>query len=171
MPTYSAEPMEGQEISFVRGQVRGVNIGKRISEPVALAIAEYLNYVLETIGLPQWRVHLYDDPPDKPEMSAMMNTRTDTYDAGVWLGDKFFDDNEMQGDLRTSVLIHEMLHLHFDQAWNFVGDTWDRAFGTEARELADRTFKEFMELGVDTLAHKLVEILPRKFELPKKSET
>lgn len=158
--------IDGSRVDFERGHVLGIELGTRISIPVAEAIADYINYLLPILRLTQWRVLLYDEAPDVEGAAAQMNSRTDTWDAGVWIADKFFDDNLMPDDWRSYVLIHEMVHLHFEQGWNYADDTIKRTMGEDAHETWKRAYREFMELGIDSLAYALVKLIPEKFTLP-----
>lgn len=160
----TAEPYDGN-LTLKRGRVYGVNIGDRISVGRFERIADFLNYVITTLRLEQWVVYLYDEGDDTSGKTATMNSRTDTWDAGLWLGDKFFDDEKLDDEFRKVALVHEMLHLHFEQAWNFVEDSWDNMLGKEAREIAMRAFRERMETGIDALAWSVAKMMPRQFVL------
>lgn len=142
----------------VIGQIRVVGSNDRISVNRQMAIIAFLNVALERLNLRDWHVYFYlDDTPDSETSTATINVRTGSKVAGLWLSDKFFDTEQMPDDLRQQTLIHELLHLHFEDAWAFVDDVIDNELHPHARSPIEISYKRHLEVGIDQLAFALNE--------------
>lgn len=143
----------------------------RIPEEVARAINKYLLDIAKLLNLAEWLIVVNDDPPNDEHASATINSRSGQRFAGVWVSDEFLDpaSTKFNAELRTQTLIHEVLHLHFEDAWHFIDDYADNELGRVIRPLFQNTYRYKMEVGVDQLAWALVGMLPL-FRLPGEAE-
>ena len=142
--------------------------GSRVPENIARAVNEYVLFVADKIGAPEWLVVVNDDPPISEDATATMNSRGGAKFAGIWLSDRFLDPNDptMSDELRTQALIHECVHLLFEGAWHFFDTFTEENLPKPLCDLAQFAFKTHMEYGVDQLAWALLQWLPG-FALPK----
>lgn len=136
----------------------------RISRADRVAIEWWIANVQPTLKIADWRIDLKDDPPDNPEAAACMNTRTGQFVAALWLGDKWFS-SEYDDAWRTQTLLHELVHIHFEDAWDYVDTLCEAELGNQASNLAKWVFKMKMEKPLDQIAYSLAEIVP-VFKLP-----
>lgn len=140
----------------------------RIPEHIARAVNKHVFEIAALLNLSDWMIVVNDDPPVIEGVAASINSRTGTKVAGVWLSDRFLDINDptMSDFIRSQVLVHEVLHLHFEEVWNFMDDVFDHEFAGSARKMVDVIFKRHLEVAVDQLASALVHGLP-KFVWPR----
>jgi hypothetical protein len=138
--------------------------GSRISRARRKNIEDYIWYLQEELRLTDWFVVLHDDRPDD-EVTARVNTRRTQRVANLTLGDRFFNDDDVPDDLRMQVLVHELLHLHFEMAWHFAQDVFEAELSHISQGQAVETFRCNMELGIDQLAYALVDLIRRPFKL------
>lgn len=108
-----------------------------------------------------------DDPPQDDDSTATMNSRYGQKFAGVWISDAFLDPEcpWLNNTLRTQTLIHEVLHLHFEEPWHLVESMTENELGNQAYKAIKHVFQHQMEVAVDQLAWALVDFLPA-FKLP-----
>lgn len=141
----------------------------RIPEYVARAFNEYILEIAAILKVGDWVVVVNDDPPRDERAAASMNSLNGQQFAGVWLSDRMLDpkDPHMNDELRSQVLIHEVLHLHFESMWHFVESMTDNELGKQARSLFQHVYREKMEVAIDQLSWALVDYLPL-FKFPPK---
>jgi hypothetical protein len=140
----------------------------RIPEPIARAVNEHVLMVAKKLGLGNWMIVVNDAPPRDEDATATMNSRVGQRFAGIWLSDKFLDPDHpaLSDEIRSQCLIHEVLHLHFEDAWHLVEDVTDNELGKQAAHAVQHVFRGMMEVAIDQLAWSLVDFLPT-FSLPR----
>lgn len=139
----------------------------RIPEHVARYINEYVIRIAWQLNLKDWVICVNDDPPHDESSAATTNSRNGTKLAGMWFSDRFLDpdDDSLTDELRAQVCIHEVLHLHFEEAWHFVDQLIKYELQKTAGHVSTFTFTSFMEVGIDQIALALVDHMP-PFKLP-----
>lgn len=154
------------DTEFIRNNLVG-EPNKRIPEYVAYTINKYLLDTAKLLRLPEWTIVVNDDEPTN-DVTASTRSRVGTKFAGMWFSDRFLDpdDPSLNDWMRTQVLIHELLHLHFEEAWEFIDELLENEFVRQSENIASNVFKNKMEVGVDQLAWALAEFLP-KFVFPR----
>lgn len=154
------------EIQRIRDGLVG-DKGRRVPEHVACAVNEYMLEIAKKLGVPEWIIVVNDAPPQDEKSTATMNSTRGSRFAGVWLSDRFLDREHpvMTDFIRTQTLIHEVLHLHFEDVWHFTEDVLSNELGRQASEMGEHLVHRFLEVPIDQLAWALAEILP-DFKLP-----
>lgn len=137
--------------------------GGRITKAQRLAVEEWLGQVRPLLKLADWRMVLEDQSPDSEGATAAVNANFGTRSARVRLGDLFL--SSMEDIMRTQVLLHELLHLHFEDAWQFAEKVFDTALSGEAGHMTEWAFRQKMEVPIDQLAYVLADFVP-PFVLP-----
>lgn len=124
-------------------------------------------YIRETgdlVGLKDWSLNLkqlwVEDETDKDTVAQCVVTDGRKL-AYVWLTTKFPDKDVV---LKRWVIVHELTHCHFDQAWKFCAKDLAQFLGRAADEFFWPSFERNMEHGIDAVAGIMAENVP----LPKK---
>jgi hypothetical protein len=134
----------------------------RISKQQRKVIEDYLEYLKKELALSDWHCDLMDDAVKDSTHAATTNIRNGADRSRLWLADSFLtgefpDGTECNNLERSQTLIHEILHWHFDRAWQFVDDLFEAELGHQAKNMAQHVFKGHMEVPIDKLAYVLVK--------------
>lgn len=144
----------------------------KITDEVRKAVNEYSAMLLATLRLQDWIVYLAEDlltkdAEDDIEPTARVQTQRVRRYARLELGERFFaDDTIMDDELRTQVLIHEHLHLHFEQTWHYVTELIDDEVHHSLQDHASEQLRVHFELAIDQMAYALASLVP-SFTLPR----
>lgn len=145
-------------------------MANRIKQTQRKAIEEYIARVQMALNLADWRIHLLDEPTeesesaDGPSTAQILTLETHHY-AQLRIGDKFLTGEDLDDNMRTVTLIHEVLHLHFEYTWHTFLEVAHNTLTGQALQMAKYSFRCEIERGVDKLAWALAAMLP-PFKLP-----
>ena len=117
----------------------------------------YIARLQGMLKLADWEVRFkHDENPDDPNHAACVGVTTHRKLATVW----FAQDWESRSpEDQRSTIIHELLHLHFDEPWGMVGDM-TRQLGKQAEDVVDTLMRHQFEVAIDQIASAIAPHFP-----------
>jgi hypothetical protein len=107
----------------------------------------YLRYLADALHLRDWRVDVYEDPPEDPTATASCCPISGRKVAIVRVAESFLTDGPAE---QRHTLVHELIHCHFGPPWRML----------EAHGSLPPAALLAMEYGVDGLADAIAPLLP-----------
>lgn len=105
-----------------------------------LDFAPYLKYLQRELGLSHWEIELAEE--SSPEGSvASVSVTPSVWHARIWLNHVFLDKTPEE---QRTTIVHELLHVWFDQAHHFARDFLN--------EQGTRAFRSMYEQSIEGLA-------------------
>jgi hypothetical protein len=155
---------ESAEAAKSHIEVRSPN-QNRISKKRRKTIEEYIEYLKVEMRLLDWFVVLEDEKTDNDNHGAEIGTSRSNKIAALSVSDKFLNDPNFNDELRKQTLIHELLHLHLEQAWQFSTNVFEAELSWASAGQAKKTFDMHCELAIDQLAFALTDLISKPFRL------
>jgi len=120
-------------------------------------LARYIRTVANTLGLHDWRLDIQEDEPDTKEAWASVSCTYGRRIAQMWLshGFELLDPAEQR-----HVIVHELLHIHFDRALSLAESSLPGLLGVGAYSVYLASLRENLEHGVDAVADALAPAFP-----------
>lgn len=138
---------------------------KHVPYDVALAVLDYTKQLREILRQQPWVIFLHTDDEPSDTDAASVNLNPNNREAGFWVGKQFLDPTALTDDLRTSVLVHEILHFELDRPWNIMDEIVQNELGRQCRSMVNRLLTIDFENTIDNLAKAITPLVPQ-FKLP-----
>lgn len=111
-------------------------------------LTDYIRRLADLLDLKDWLIELHDAPADGATM-AQVNSVKGTRNGTIWIAYNWQDWNPEK--LRY-VIVHELLHLHWEPAWNYVFQV--------SSESDYNSFKYIAEYAIDATARAIATHYP-----------
>lgn len=121
-------------------------------------IGKYIRCLADCTSLRDWSFTLFHEP--LPEESGAFATVKPVYGrkiAEITLCNNFVD---LDPDKQRHILVHELIHCHFDMCDNFFENVLQQLVGIQVYKTAFADYRQWMEFGVDAMAEALAPHLP-----------
>ncbi len=112
------------------------------------SLLEYVREVADLLELKDWRIQLTDEPSRAGTWFSIAST---TNQKSAWMR-LAWNWTELTGTELRRMVIHEMLHLHWEPAWDYVTDCLSSEQTT--------AFKHMAEYSIDGIARAIAEHYP-----------
>jgi hypothetical protein len=137
----------------------------RISKTRRRNIEEYIEYLQIEMRLTEWLVVLQEEATDNPEHAAEIGTSSVNRVVALSVSDKFLNHPDYNDELRKQSLIHELMHLHLEGAWQFASKLFRAELSFVSAGQAQNTFDTFTEQAIDQISFALVDLIRKPFKL------
>jgi hypothetical protein len=119
-------------------------------------LERYIRWMADEMELRDWTIVLADEPCS-PENEGDCKPTYGQKLATIRLC-KEFRSHEAERQRRT--IVHELLHCHWNAAWDMVDRDLEKALGAQADLLFSVAFNRNAEYALDATAHALAKHLP-----------
>ncbi len=120
-------------------------------------LERYIQAIAQRMGLRDWEIVVRNEAATrgKAQCQAIVGRKV----AIIRVGHDFMD---WSADDQRHAVVHELVHPHFENAWNVVELDLDesRALSQQAFDLMYKTFTRQMEYGVDGIAAVIAPHMP-----------
>lgn len=120
-------------------------------------IARYVARLAALMGLRDWTINIMSDEPDVKEAYASVACTYGRRIASVWFADGF---ELLPPDVQRHVIVHELLHVHFDRITTLASQSLPMVMGAPAYGVFDEALRDHLEHGVDAVADAFACALP-----------
>lgn len=120
-------------------------------------LARYVRTAANTLGLHDWDIRIQDDEPDTKEAWASVSCTYGRRIARIWFSAGF---ELIDPDEQRHVIVHELLHIHFDRILSQADGSLPGLLGIGAFSMYMAGLRENIEHGVDAVADALAAALP-----------
>lgn len=115
-------------------------------------LAKYVRRVANALGLHDWTINVLADEPDMAEAGADVHCIYGRRIANIRFAADFA---LMEPDVQRHIVVHELLHIHFDRALQLCQSALPAVMGAPAYSVFDEALRDHMEHGVDAVADAL----------------
>jgi hypothetical protein len=131
--------------------------GEGLTDKQRKSLLRYLGGITAYLGLTEWEVRLADEPCEDPSHAATVQCVPGRKIATIQLAADWFTQSPAQ---QRHVLIHELIHIHTDQEFQYIEDSLPEMIGSMAYFPWEKAYRNLHEHATDALAKALAEHFP-----------
>lgn len=120
-------------------------------------LMRYIATIGKMLGLCDWKVILRPDEPDSKDHAASISCVYGRRVANLWLSHGF---EHLEPAEQRQILVHELLHVHFDSMTTLIEQALPPALGAPAYGVFDAAYRERAEHAVDAIAEAVAPVFP-----------
>lgn len=120
-------------------------------------LGKYVRNIANTLGLRDWQLNLMPDEPDTKEAHAAVACTYGRKIASIWFASGF---ELLEPQEQRHVIVHELLHIHFDRVLTLSSQALPAAMGAPAWGVFDEAMRDHIEHGVDAVAEAIADAFP-----------
>lgn len=121
------------------------------------ALARYVRWVANEIGLRDWTFHMDWDRPAEDGDAASVWWPEGQKHAKIRWNPRF---REYGPDLQRRYVVHELVHCHFAAMQDTVEEDLQPHLARPTYDIYSQSFRRALEYGVDAVAEALAENMP-----------
>lgn len=118
-------------------------------------VEEYLNAILPTLNLTQWKVKISKDIPSD-DAWADIEVSENLWEASLRISDDFFRETP---ESQRRILAHEMVHVHQASVERLV-NTLEGVLGSQGYEILDKLWDTETERVAEALSFVIAQVMP-----------